>query len=34
MDEWIEEDIDLLTERTLDKGDRVLDEHRILEPIR
>ena len=34
MDEWIEEDIDLLTERTPDKGNRVLDQHMIREPIR
>src|SRR5439155_8065679 len=34
MDEWIEEDIDLLTERTSDKANRVLDQHMIRAPIR
>ena len=34
MDEWIEEDIDLLTEGTADKANRVLDQHMIRAPIR
>ena len=32
MEEWIEEDIDLLTDK--DKGNRVLDQHMIRAPIR
>jgi len=34
MDEWIEEDIDLLAERASGKANRVLDQHMIRAPIR
>jgi len=34
MEEWIEEDIDLLTDKASNKGNRVLDQHMIRAPIR